>query len=90
MANALIKIKIMPESPDTNLNELKTAAQKTVEKIGGIFNKTEIQAIAFGLNAVIVIFSLPEEKGTNIIEENFNKIEKISSAEIVDYRREFG
>ncbi len=66
MATTAVKIKIMPESPDINLEELKKAVQAEIEESGGTVNNIETQPIAFGLNALIVTFAWPEQKDTII------------------------
>jgi len=90
MAIAAIIVKIMPNSPDTNLEEIKNTAQSTLEKEGAKNISFEEKPIAFGLKAIMMKFAWPEEKDTSIIEEGLAKIKDVSSATIEDYRRAFG
>jgi elongation factor 1-beta len=90
MAVAAIITKIMPNSPDENLENIKTKAKASMESLGAMNISFEEQDIAFGLKAVMMKMAWPEEKATEIIEENLSKIEGVSSAQIVDYRRAFG
>ncbi|MBD3252856.1 elongation factor 1-beta, partial [Candidatus Pacearchaeota archaeon] len=50
MALAIIKIKIMPESPDTDLEDIQKQAEKTISGEKGSNIKFEKEPIAFGLN----------------------------------------
>lgn len=87
---AAVQYKIMPESPDTNLSEILKEAKKIIESKQGAFSNSEEQPIAFGLKALTISFAFPEE---NEIEEIGNALEKIngvSSAEMIDYRRALG
>lgn len=90
MGIALIKIKLMPESPETNLDAVKTFAKKIVEKNKGKNVSFEIEPIAFGLKAIILGFSLDESDELEPIENFLKKIENINSVQVVDMRRAFG
>ena len=87
MGTAGIKIKIMPESPDSNLEEIKQKAKAIVEEKGGKNREYEEEPIAFGLKAIIAFFELSENIEPGGIEEALNSIEEISSARIIDIRR---
>ena len=81
------KYKLMPVSPQTNLEKIKVEAKKIVEKFGGTNKEYSIEPIAFGLKAVIVFFFYPDSKNTEEIEEKFSRIEGVSSAQLVDMRK---
>jgi len=90
MAIAAIITKIMPESPDTDLEAIKKIAKDKLEKEGAKNISFEERPIAFGLIAIMMKMAWPEEKDTSIIEDCLAKIEHVSSATIEDYRRAFG
>lgn len=90
MGTALIKIKLMPTAPDVNLEEIKSNSQKTIEETGGEKCSFEEEPVAFGLKAVIVSFSLDEDKELSPIEEKLKIIENINSVQVIDMRRAFG
>jgi len=91
MGIALIKIKIMPTSPDVNLNKIKDLAKKIIEKGKGKRVSFEEQPIAFGLKAVIAGFEQDENEGElEPIENQLREIEDVSSVEVIDMRRAFG
>jgi len=90
MGTINVRIKIMPSSPNSNLEDIKEEARKTIEREGGkgcIFGE---EPIAFGLKAVIVTFLYPEEKGIDSMENHLGKIENVNSVQVVDIRRAFG
>lgn len=86
----VIMIKLMPESPEVDLEGIKQAARETLETEGAKNLSFEERPIAFGLKAVIAKFDMPEEKGTDTVEEKLSKIQNVSSVTIEDYRRVFG
>ncbi len=90
MGIALVKIKIMPESPDSNLDEIQSKAKQIVEEKGGEKPSTTTEPIAFGLNAVILNFALDESKSIDDIENPLKELPEVNSAEVVDFRRAFG
>ena len=87
MGIAGIKIKIMPESLDSNLEEIKKKAKAIVEEKGGKNREYEEEPIAFGLKAVIAFFELSEDIESGEIEEALNSLEGVSSAQVIDMRR---
>ena len=87
MGIALVKLKIMPESPDTDLESIKTEAQEKIKSQEGNIGNFEEEKIAFGLKALIATISWPEGKDTDLIEQAFQNIKGVSSTDIIDYRR---
>lgn len=87
MGTAGIKIKIMPLSPDVNLEEIKNNAKALIEEKGGKNCRFEEEPIAFGLKAIMVYFDWPEEKELEELENKLREIKDINSAEIIDMRR---
>ena len=79
MSVAAVKIKIMPSSPEANLQKSQIKNPQF-----------EVQPIAFGLKAVIVMFGWPEEKELDSLEEELRKIPNVSSVQIIDIRRAIG
>lgn len=88
MGTVAIEIKVMPESPDTDLEKIKSSISEKLPDAANI--KSEEQDIAFGLKALKVNLAWPEEKDTDIIENTLSEIEGVSSAKIEDIRRAFG
>jgi translation elongation factor aEF-1 beta len=90
MAFALIKIKIMPDSPKAKLDEIEKQAKLVIEKNKGTGIRFEREPIAFGLTAVIVLFGIDESESSDPILESLQKLDHVSSAETIDFRRAIG
>lgn len=90
MGIALLKIKLMPSSPEINFEEIKEKAKTIVEEGKGKNCTFEEEPIAFGLKALIVSFDIDEEQEIEPIEEGFRKIENVNSVQVIDMRRAFG
>jgi len=92
MGITLIRIKIMPTSPDVDLEEIKSKIKKIIEEYKGNRIIFEEEVIAFGLKAIIVNFEQEENENSEIepIEEEINKLLNVNSVETVDIRRAFG
>jgi|TARA_B100001971_G_C18097832_1_gene487137 elongation factor 1-beta len=90
MGTALVRIKIMPESPDIDLEEIQEKAKQIVGDNGGEKVSIKTEPVAFGLNAIILTFALDESKSVDDIENPLKNIENVSSAEVIDFRRAFG
>jgi elongation factor 1-beta len=83
-------VKILPDSPDANLEEIKSLVSKELESQGSKNISIEEEPIAFGLSALNIKFAWPEEKNTDLIENSLSKIPHVNSVKIEDYRRAFG
>ncbi len=83
-------VKIMPSSPETNLEGIKENALEVLKKEGAKNISFEEKEIAFGLKAIFIKMAWPEEKSTDIIENSLAKLKNVSSINIEDYRRAFG
>ena len=70
MADVIITFKIMPETPDVNLEGIQEKATVAINEFGGEVGKVDIQPIAFGLNALNLIFVMDEDKGSTESLEN--------------------
>ena len=90
MADAVVKIKIMPESPDANLDEIEKQAREILEKADAKSVTAEQQPVAFGLVALIITFLIPETFEQDPLEKSLGEIENVSSVQIIDFRRAFG
>jgi len=90
MALMAVKIKIMPEFPESDLKKIEEDAKQVLEKTGAKIHSIEIEPIAFGLKAVIIIFGWPEEKGLDLLEDELSAVEQVSSTEVLEMRRALG
>ncbi len=90
MGIAAVKIRILPTSPEADLEDLKRTVKNLVEKLGGKNCSFEEEAIAFGLKAIIAFFAWPEELELEELENTLQKIEEVSSLQVIDMRRALG
>lgn len=91
MSTAGVQMKIMPESLEVSLEDLKAKVKETIESFeSGILNETTEEPIAFGLKALVITFAIPESTETDEVEAKLSDIEGISSVELIDYRRAVG
>jgi len=90
MAEVIITFKIMPEDLDVSLDKLEKDVKDFLNQHGEV-GKMEREKIAFGLEAINVMFIREESKGsTDFIEDNMRNIDGVQSVEITDVRRAIG
>jgi translation elongation factor aEF-1 beta len=91
MADVVVSLAIMPDSPDTNLKAIEEHAGKLISEFGGEVGKVDVQPVAFGLKRLILIFVMDENLGsTETLEEGVRKVHGVQSAEVTDVRRAIG
>jgi elongation factor 1-beta len=90
MSIVAVKIKIMPDSPESDLVEIEKSVKNLLEKHGVKNPQFQIQPIAFGLNALVIMFGWPEEKELEELEEELQRIASVSSVQLLDIRRAIG
>ena len=92
MAQVVVTIRIMPQSPEVELAKLENLAKREIVKFcNSLEFKTSIEPIAFGLKALNIIFVMAEDKGsTEQLENNIMRIHGIQSVEVTDVRRAIG
>ena len=84
MAKAIITFKLMPESPDVDLEPIKEQAQAIAREKGAIGEmQVKEEPIAFGLKAVLVMamYSV-ENHDFEAIAAEMQKIKEVQSAEV--------
>lgn len=87
MGEVVATIKLMPESPEVDLEKVKEDIIQSIPD-GAEFHKIEEEPIAFGLVALKVMVVVGDsEGGTEKVEENLSKVKNISSVEVEDVRR---
>lgn len=90
MGTALITIRIMPTSPDVNLEEIQEKAEKIISKEQGKNFRFTKEPIAFGLNSLNISFARDENLDNDEMMNKVQLIKNVNSAEIIDFRRAFG
>ncbi len=92
MADVILTLKIMPESPEISLDDLFSKIEPILKEFTGEeqFRKEE-EPVAFGLKALKVTFVMDEKKGsTEDAEKKIEQIDGVNSVEVVDVRRAVG
>ncbi|MBS3176840.1 elongation factor 1-beta [Candidatus Woesearchaeota archaeon] len=91
MTRVIVTLKIMPESPELSLDAIHQEASSIIEKFGFQVAKHEIEPIAFGLNALKIIYIQDEAQGgTEPVEKKVSAITGVQSVEVTDVRRAIG
>ena len=92
MANVVVTLRIMPASPNEDLEQVKYHAKKEIVNFCSAKEfKEQIEPIAFGLNALNIIFVMDENKGgTEELEKKISQIDGVESVEVSDVRRAIG
>jgi elongation factor 1-beta len=81
MGSVAVIIRVMPESPEVNLAELKVALK---QKLPGIQDIQE-EPIGFGLKAIKLAAVVNDAGGeTDAIEQLLNEIPGVERAEIIE------
>ena len=81
MGSVAVIVRVMPESPDVNLDELKVALK---QKLPGIQDMRE-EPIGFGLKAIKLAAVVNDAGGeTDAIEQLLNTIPGVERAEIIE------
>ncbi len=83
----IVKIRIMPSSPDTDLEKLKENIKAVVPKDAKLCEMGE-EPIAFGLKAIIAVVTVGDvEGGTERVEEAFTKVEGVEGVQVISLDR---
>jgi elongation factor 1-beta len=84
MGKAIITFKLMPESPEVNLDIIKEKAQSIAKEAGAIGEmQVKEDPVAFGLKAVLVM-AMYEVEGSDFdaIATKMGEIENVRSSEV--------
>jgi elongation factor 1-beta len=92
MADVIVTMNIMPETPDADLKKIETESLKKIKSFTGLDNhKIEVVPVAFGLKALKIMFVMSENKGsTDELEHDISTIDNVNSVEVTDVRRTIG
>jgi len=87
MGKVAAKIKVMPKSPDVDLDELQERLENTLPE-GAKINGVERDEVAFGLVALYPTVIVPDDAGgTEAVEEEFGTVEGVESVEVENVGR---
>ena len=87
MGDVVATIKVMPVSPETDLEQLKSDIKSNIPD-DAEFYQIEEEPIAFGLVALNVIVVVDDgEGGTEATEAALNELSDVESIQVTDVRR---
>jgi len=82
MGKVAAKIKIMPQSPEVDLDALQERLEQSLPE-GAKINGFDRDEVAFGLTALIPTVIVPDEAGgTEAVEEAFSGLGNIESVSV--------
>ena len=86
MSDVAAILKVVPESPEIDLEALKETIKNTID--ADSFERIEEEPIGFGLIALNVTIVVDDgEGGTEPAEEALAALDEIQSVEVTDVRR---
>jgi elongation factor 1-beta len=87
MGKVAAKMKVMPESPDVDLDELQDRLAASLPE-GAKINSFDRDEVAFGLVALLPTVIVPDDAGgTEAVEEAFSGVEGVESVAVENVGR---
>lgn len=94
MGTAIITLRIMPEDTEQDMQRIESEAKQMIARFIGHGEdrmKVTITPIAFGLQAIDIMFPSDEKLGgTDKLEHEITQIEGVQNCECHDVRRAVG
>jgi elongation factor 1-beta len=87
MGDVAAAIKVMPDSPDVDLDDLQDRLEASLPE-GAEISAVNTDDVAFGLTALIPTVIVPDEEGgTEAVEEAFSTVDDVESVSVEDVGR---
>jgi len=87
MGKVAANIKVMPESPEVDLDDLQDRLEQSLPE-GAKINSIERDDVAFGLVALLPTVIVPDDAGgTEAVEEAFTDVEDVESVSVEEVGR---
>jgi elongation factor 1-beta len=87
MGKVAAKIKVMPQSPEVDLDALQERLEQSLPE-GAKIKGFERDDVAFGLVALFPTVIVPDDTGgTDAVEENFGEVEGVESVSVENVGR---
>ncbi|WP_181685635.1 elongation factor 1-beta [Halorhabdus salina] len=87
MGKVAAAIKVMPESPEVDLDSLEDRLEQSLPE-GAKINGFDRDDVAFGLVALIPTVVVPDDAGgTEAVEEAFSDVDDVESVSVEDVGR---
>jgi len=82
MGKVAAQLKVMPEDPDVDLDDLQERLEQSLPE-GAKINGFERDDVAFGLVALLPTVIVPDDAGgTDAVEESFAGVEGVESVSV--------
>ncbi|MFB6079369.1 MAG: elongation factor 1-beta [Halarchaeum sp.] len=87
MGKVAAVLKVMPQSPDIDLDELKADLEDSLPE-GAKLRGFEQEEVAFGLVALLTTVVVPDDAGgTEAVEDAFGGVEGVESVQVQETGR---
>jgi elongation factor 1-beta len=87
MGKVAAGIKVMPESPELDLDDLEDRLEASLPE-GAKINRIDREDVAFGLVALFPTVIVPDDAGgTEAVEEAFRSVEGVESVSVEEVGR---
>jgi len=87
MGKVAAKLKVMPASPDIDLDELQERLEESLPE-GATIRGFDREDVAFGLVALFPTVVVPDDAGgTETVEESFQGVDGVESVEVEEVGR---
>ncbi|MFB6070417.1 MAG: elongation factor 1-beta [Halanaeroarchaeum sp.] len=87
MGKVAAVIKVMPDSPEHDLDDLRDRLETALPE-GAKINSVETEDVAFGLVALLPTVIVPDDAGgTEAVEEAFASVEGVESVSVEEVGR---
>jgi elongation factor 1-beta len=87
MGKVAAQLKVMPQSPEVDLDELQERLEQVLPE-GAKINGFQRDDVAFGLVALIPTVIVPDDAGgTDAVEEAFGDVEDVESVSVENVGR---
>jgi len=82
MGKVAARLKVMPNSPEIDLDDLQERLEDSLPE-GAKISRTDREDVAFGLIALMPTVIIPDEAGgTEAVEESFVNVDGVESVDV--------
>jgi len=87
MGKVAAKMKVMPQSPDIDLDDLQERLENALPE-GAKISRVDREDVAFGLIAMFPTVLIPDEAGgTDTVEDAFSGVDGVESVDVDEVGR---
>ncbi|MEE6210525.1 MULTISPECIES: elongation factor 1-beta [Salarchaeum] len=87
MGKVAARIKVMPQSPEVDLDDLTDRLEDALPE-GAKISRTDREDVAFGLIALFPTVIIPDEAGgTEAVEDAFRNVDDVESVDVDEVGR---